>query len=118
MLIEARIVNAEDLLPADRHVREAFELLVRIYNGRDRVKAEKITEALKKVESLFKQAEEILIQLLSPHLSSKNVLRVSSIFSSLGEVKFLETVLNEPTLAVDLEKLVSSMEAYTQVLYH
>jgi len=118
MWIEARVVNAEDFLPADKHVREAFELLVRIYNGRERVKPEKIAEALKKVESLLKQAEEILVQLLSPHLSSKYVLRVSTIFSSLGEVKFLETVLNEPTLATDLEKLVSCMETYTQIQYH
>jgi len=120
MLIEARELNADEFLSADKPVREAFELLVRIYNGRDRVKPEKIAEALKKVEALLKKAEEIICQLLSLHLSSKNMLRVSNIFSCLGEVKFLETVLSlrDPSLEADLEKLVSSMEVYTQVQYH
>jgi len=111
-------VNAVEFLSAEKPVREAFELLVRIYNGRDRVKAEKISEALKKVEALFKRAEEILIQLLSPHLSTKNMIRVSFVFSSLMDIKFLETVLRDASLEADLVKLVSSMEVYTQVQYH
>jgi len=53
MLIEARELNAEDFLSADKPVREAFELLVRIYNGRDRVKQDKIVEALKKKWKYF-----------------------------------------------------------------
>jgi len=114
-LICCGVINAEEFLSADKPVREAFELLVRIYNGRDRVKAEKISEALRKVESLFKRAEEILIQLLSPYLSTKNMLRVSLIFSSLMDIKFLETVLRDASLEADLVKLVSSMEVYTQV---
>jgi len=117
-LICCGVINAEEFLSADKPVREAFELLVRIYNGRDRVKAEKISEALRKVESLFKRAEEILIQLLSPYLSTKNMLRVSLIFSSLMDIKFLETVLRDASLEADLVKLVSSMEVYTQVQYH
>jgi len=60
MLIEARVLNAEEFLPADKPVREAFELLVRIYNGRDRVKQEKITEALKKSGSTSKKGGRTL----------------------------------------------------------
>jgi len=123
MLIEARELNAEDFLSADKPVREAFELLVRIYNGRDRVKQDKIVEALKKVEVLLKKAEEILTPLLSQHLSSKIMLRVSFVFACLVElVKSLEHILflkeKNESLEADLEKLVSSMEFYTQIQYH
>jgi len=114
LLLEATIIKAEDFLEADKSAREAFELLVRIYNGKDRVKPEKITAALKKVEAMFKQTEELLIQLLSPHLTARNMLRVTAIFSTIGEVKFLETVLNDPNLKPDLDKLVTCMETYTQ----
>lgn len=113
LLLESGNIKAEDLLEADKALREAFELLVRIYNGKDRVKPEKITAALKKVEAIFKQTEQLLEQVLSPHLTAKHMLRVSAIFSTIGEVKFLETVLNDTTLRPDLDKLVACMESYT-----
>jgi len=81
-------------------------------------KLKKYRKPSKKVEALFKRAEEILIQLLSPHLSTKNMIRVSFVFSSLMDIKFLETVLRDASLEADLVKLVSSMEVYTQVQYH
>jgi len=48
LLLENSSIKAEDFLEADKSLREAFELLVRIYNGKDRLKPEKITAALKK----------------------------------------------------------------------
>eukprot|EP01124_Arcella_intermedia_P017240 TRINITY_DN2401_c0_g1_i2.p1 TRINITY_DN2401_c0_g1~~TRINITY_DN2401_c0_g1_i2.p1 ORF type:complete len:178 (-),score=49.46 TRINITY_DN2401_c0_g1_i2:112-645(-) len=117
-LLEANEIDVAVFLSADRLVRDAFELLVRIYNGKDRVSQDKIKEALKKVESLLKSSEEILLQLLTTNLSSKNVLRLSFIFSTLGDAKFLENVLEDPSLAQELEKVISVMEAYTQVQYH
>jgi len=113
LLLESGNINAEDFLEADKALREAFELLVRIYNGRERVKPEKITAALKKVEAYFKQTEQLLEQVLSHHLTAKNMLRVNVIFSTIGDVKFLEAILNDPTLRADLDKLVACMESYT-----
>jgi len=113
LLLESGNINAEDFLEADKALREAFELLVRIYNGRERVKPEKITAALKKVEAYFKQTEQLLEQVLSHHLTAKNMLRVNAIFSNIGDVKFLEAILIDPTLRADLDKLVACMESYT-----
>jgi len=113
LLLEESRIKAEDFLEADKSLREAFELLVRIYNGKERLKPEKINAALKKVESIFKQTEELLIHLLSPYLTAKNMLRIKAIFSTIGEVKFLENVLMDTNLRLDLDKLVTSMETYT-----
>jgi len=118
LLIENKQVNADDFLVADKPLRESFELMVKVFNGRSRAKDEKIREALVKVEELLKKAEEILTNLLAPYLSSKNMLRISAIFGSVASVEFLFPAFKSPSSEEDLDKLIDAMEYYTQFHYH
>jgi len=56
LLIENKQLTADEFLVADKPLRESFELMVKVYNGRGRVKEEKIREALAKVEELLKKS--------------------------------------------------------------
>jgi len=118
LLVENKQLQADDFLVADKPLREAFELMVKVFNGRKRVKPEKIEEALRKVEALLKKAEEVITNLLAPHLTPKNMLRISQAFGCIADVKFLMTVFNNDELEEDLDKLIDAMEYYTQFHYH
>jgi len=118
LLIEEGILTADDFLVADKPLREAFELMVKVFHGRGKVKEEKIVEALGKVEELLKKAEEVITNLLAPHLTSKNMLKISSSFGCIAETHFLVTVFQSPPLEPDLDKLIDAMEYYTQFHYH
>jgi len=118
LLIENKILTADDFLVADKPLREAFELMVKVFNGRGRVKEDKIKEALAKVEELLKKAEEVITNLLAPHLTSKNMLRISGAFGCIANTEFLITVFQNEQLEEDLDKLIDAMEYYTQFHYH
>jgi len=118
LLIENKQITADEFLVADKPLREAFELMVKVFNGRSRVKDEKIREALAKVEDLLKKAEEILTNLLAPHLTAKNMLRISSVFGSIANSEFLYPAFKNPSSEEDLDKLIDAMEYYTQFHYH
>jgi len=118
LLIENKVLTADDFLVADKPLREAFELMVKVFNGRGRVKEEKIREALGKVEELLKKAEEVITNLLAPHLTAKNMLRISSAFGCIANADFLMTVFRNELLEEDLDKLIDAMEYYTQFHYH
>lgn len=118
LLIENKQITADEFLVADKPLREAFELMVKVFNGRTRVRDEKIREALAKVEELLKKAEEILTNLLAPHLTARNMLRISSVFGTLANMDFLYSVFKNPTSEEDLDKLIDAMEYYTQFHYH
>jgi len=118
LLIENKVISAEDFLVADKPLREAFELLVKVFNGRGRVKEDKIRAALLKVEELLKKAEEVITNLLAPHLKSKNMLRISSTFACIANEDFLNNAFKDQSLEPDLEKLIDAMEYYTQFHYH
>jgi len=118
LLIENKVLTADDFLVADKPLREAFELMVKVFNGRGRVKEEKIKEALAKVEELLKKAEEVITNLLAPHLTAKNMLRISSAFGCIASADFLMVVFRNDQLEEDLDKLIDAMEYYTQFHYH
>jgi len=118
LLIENKVLTADDFLVADKPAREAFELMVKVFNGRNRASSEKITEALKRVEEHLHKAEEVITNLLAPHLTPKNMLRISAAFGCLANEKFLNTVFRTAELEPDLDKLIDAMEYYTQFHYH
>jgi len=71
LLVENKQLQADDFLVADKPLREAFELMVKVFNGRKRVKPEKIEEALKKVEILLKKSGRSNHKLTSASLNLK-----------------------------------------------
>jgi len=118
LLIENKTLTADDFLVADKPLRQAFELMVKIYNGRNRVKKEKILEAIEKVVEHLKKTEEIVTNLLAPHLQSGNMLRISQTFAAIANREFLDHVYSDPELEGDMEKLCDAMEYYTQFHFH
>jgi len=104
-------------LVADKPLRDAFNLLVKVFNGRQRAKKERVVEALQKVESFLKTAEKVITDLLGPHIGGKNMMRLASIFATVANVKFLETVFYNESVSDELEKLIDAMDYYTQFHY-
>lgn len=124
LAVKAYILNsnkkleADSFLKADKPLRIAFELMCKCYNSRGRAHPEQLREALLKVEASLKQAEQIITQLLQPHLSSKNMFRLATTFGYLGSFEFLNRALNDASLDEELEKLIDAMEYYTQFHYN
>jgi len=118
LLIEDKKVTADDFLQADKPLREAFELMIKVFNGRGRAQNDKITAALLKVEEHLKKSEEIITNLLAPYLSSKNMLKISETFSLLSNDAFLNEVFRNQGIENEMEKLIDAMEYYTQFHYH
>eukprot|EP01126_Amoeba_proteus_P010581 TRINITY_DN1413_c0_g1_i11.p1 TRINITY_DN1413_c0_g1~~TRINITY_DN1413_c0_g1_i11.p1 ORF type:complete len:186 (+),score=35.69 TRINITY_DN1413_c0_g1_i11:452-1009(+) len=119
LLVENKSLRGSDFLQADKPLREAFNRLGRIFNGRFAGKAPKeaICEALKKVAHDLKQAQTIITELMLPHLQTKNLYRLNSIFDTVGSYEFLERVFFEDKNETDLQKLIDAMDSYTQFHY-
>lgn len=117
MLMNAKKVDGDEFIKADKPLRHAFDNLPKIYNQRWRMKPEAIKAQLAKCESSFKDAEAIITALLGPHLSPKNMFRLASTFSFLGSASFLGKAFEDPAVEADVEKLVDAMDYYTQFNY-
>lgn len=118
MLIDKGKMEAEEFLKADGPLRQAFELLGRCYTARHRVQQEVFEDALRRVEGYLKDAEEIITNILAPHLRPKNMFRISAAFGVLADAQFLYRAYTDPELEPDLEKLIDAMEYYTQFHYN
>jgi len=118
LLVENKDLKGSDFLKADAPLRTAFNLLVKVFNGRKRAKRERVIEALEKVEKELQSAQKIIVELLSPHITSKNMMRLTSVFGTVGNLKFLETIFYNDSIEDDLEKLIDAMDYYTQFHYH
>jgi len=101
----------------DSPLRSAFELLSRCYAQRTRVSKDTLFDGLLRVEAYFKESEEILTNLLTPHLTPKNLFKISSSFGCIADAKFLLKVFEDITLEEELEKLIDAMDYYTQFHY-
>jgi len=117
LLVDNKDLKGEQFLVADKPLRDAFNLLVKVFNGRGRAKKERVVEALQRVEADLKKAEKVITDLLQPYLSAKNMARLASIFSTVANLKFLETVFYNDSVESELEKLVDAMDYYTQFHY-
>jgi hypothetical protein len=118
LLVENKDLKGSDFLKADAPLRAAFNLLVKVFNGRKRAKRERVIEALEKVEKELQEAQKIIVELLSPHIKPKNMMRLTSVFGTVGNLKFLETIFYDDTIEDELEKLIDAMDYYTQFHYH
>eukprot|EP01130_Rhizamoeba_saxonica_P005459 TRINITY_DN2184_c0_g1_i1.p1 TRINITY_DN2184_c0_g1~~TRINITY_DN2184_c0_g1_i1.p1 ORF type:complete len:334 (+),score=90.03 TRINITY_DN2184_c0_g1_i1:378-1379(+) len=117
ILIDDKKISADAFLVADGPIRSAFELLIKCFNGRNRVRQDVLVDALARAVDFLKESEEIIAGLLESHLTPKNVLRLSSAFSVLADTAFLERVFTDEELENELEQLIDAMEYYTQFHY-
>lgn len=119
LLVDQKLLRGSDFLKADKPLREAFNRLSRVFNARFAGKATKeaIIEALKKVAVDLTAARTIIQELMTPHLQTKNVYRLTSIFDTVASYDFLEAVFFEDKNESNLQKLVEAMDAYTAFNY-
>jgi len=117
LLTDRGKLKGDDFLVADGPLRDAFELLIKCFNGRGRVEPRVLSDAFKRVEGMLKKAETVITNLLAPHLTPKNMFRISSTFGYLANAEFLEKVFKDASLEEELEKLIDAMEYYTQFHY-
>ena len=94
LLIENKKLTGDDFLEVDSPLRESFELMIKCFNARGRVQQQVVLDALKKVEASIKKSEHILTGLLSPHLTNKNMFRLTQTFGYLGNAEFLNKVFS------------------------
>jgi len=81
LLVDKKEIEGDAFLQADKPLRQAFEILIKCFNGRGRAKPEQIRAALDKAEVFFKNAEKVITTLLQPHVSAKNMFRLAATFS-------------------------------------
>lgn len=119
LLVDSKELRGSDFLKADKPLRNAFNRLGRVFNGRFAGKAPKeaVIEALKKVAVDLTEARTIIQNLMTPHLQTKNVYRLTSIFDTVASYDFLEAVFFDDKSEANLQKLVDAMDAYTQFHY-
>lgn len=114
LLVEAKKISEDAFLQTDKPLREAFELMIKIYRRRDLVKPEAVLDALYRVETSLKQVEIIVTELLQSYLTPKNMFKLASSFSYMCSFGFLEKAFTDHTLDESMDKLIDAMEYYTQ----
>jgi hypothetical protein len=116
-LVFSGVVEAKDFLIADRKLRDAFEIFVKVYNGRSRVPKEKISEALENMKNLLLEASLEIERVLKIHLP-KDVGRLHQVFNTVSNFEFLDRVIRDSSLRKEVDGLVESMRYYTKLHYH
>jgi len=66
------------------------------------------------LKDFFKEAEDLLTNLLAPHITPKNLFKISQSFGCIADSLFLERVFQDESMEEDMEKLVTAMEYYSQ----
>jgi len=102
LLVDKKEIAGDSFLQADKPLRQAFEILIKCFNGRGRAKPEQIRAALDKAEVFFKNAEKVITGLLQPHVSAKNMFRLAATFSHLGSASFLDKAFADQTMEDEL----------------
>jgi len=113
---EKKNLTVEHMIPVDRPLREALELLSKYYNARVRRHARRHVDdqCFIKVETLSKEAEKELIQRLQPYMTPKNLNNLHFVFDSLTNSAFLQRVFDDTEIPDELDEIDDAITAYTQ----
>jgi len=114
MLVDSKTVRGREFLAVDKPLRDALNLLSKIFNNKNKTTREKVVEALLKVETLMQEAQKILENILANHMGGKNMLRLAAIFQVVGDAKFMEVIMYKESVEPELEKLIDAIDFYTQ----
>lgn len=113
-LVDNKIVESDAFLEVDGPIRKAFELIVKVWDKKDRTSKESLKVAFTSIEGHLRKAEQTLTAILLPHLQSKSIARVKNIFSYVGSARFLESIMLDDELEDEVHELVKAIEYYTQ----
>lgn len=117
---DSKKIRFRDLAVADPPLREAFDLLCKLFNFYDNNPYNRdLTPHFQRVEELFSEVARLLDSVLGPHFSSQTERqRLEKIFSVVGTAEFFEDCWANPDLEDELFELYNAMNLYTQFHYH
>jgi len=120
-LIDAGKCKFDELLAADKPVRQALEILSKCH---DHAKYSRnpnpklLEDKFAQVQKLLSEAAAILTNLLSPHMKAKNAQRIKDTTDYLGNPERLMRIFQDDSLNDDLQELISAGEHYTQFHFY
>ncbi|XP_049851169.1 uncharacterized protein LOC126325505 [Schistocerca gregaria] len=114
LLTENKKLADDAFLAADKPLRESFELMIKCFRGKRRVRECVLLEALETVIESLKKVEKIITEILHPFLTPKSMFRLASVFGYITSIEFLKKVFSDEDLDEELDKLIDAMQYYTQ----
>mmetsp|Transcript_2491 Transcript_2491/g.3326 ORF Transcript_2491/g.3326 Transcript_2491/m.3326 type:complete len:193 (-) Transcript_2491:70-648(-) len=113
-LVDNKIIEGDAFLDVDGPIRKAFELIVKVWDKKDRTSPDSLKVAFNTIEGHLRKAEATLTKILLPHLQPKSISRVKNIFSYVGSARFLQNIMMDEELEDEVHELVKAIEYYTQ----
>jgi len=120
-LIDAGKCKFDDLLAADKPVRQALEILTKCHdhakysrNPNPKLLQEKFVQ----VQQLLSETSTTLTALLTAHMKPKNLAKIKETTDYLGNPERLMRIFQDEALNEDLQELISAGDHYTQFHFY
>jgi len=113
-LVDNKVLPGDAFLDVDAPMRKAFELIVKVWDKKDRTSPDSLKVAFTTIEGHLRKAEAMLTKILLPHLQAKSIARIKNIFSYIGSARFLQSIMCDAELEDEVHELVKAIEYYTQ----
>lgn len=113
-LVDNKVLPGDAFLDVDGPIRKAFELIVKVWDKKDRTSPESLKVAFSTIEGHLRKAEATLTKILLPHLQAKSIARIKNIFAYIGSARFLQNIMTDAELEDEVHELVKAIEYYTQ----
>lgn len=118
--VDTKQVPIRDLMPADKHLREALKQISLVWGGRfrnalTRGQPPKEKEALNKVTENMEEVEKILVKSLQGVLQPKNIALIRSTLAFLKDHKYLTFVIEDERLEDPRTDLEAAIDSYNSI---
>jgi len=120
-LIDGGKFKWDELLEADKPLRQALELLIKCHdhakftrNPNPKILQEKFVQ----VSQYLSDSAEMLTKLFTGHMKPKNIAKVKETTDYLGSPERLTKIFLDDTLNNDLQELIDAAEHYTQFHFY
>lgn len=115
LLVQNGNLLVADLLKIEDSLQKALKLLIKCFYSLDKVADSVLLEKFYIIGALASNVEEILVQLLKPHLKEKSIKRLSATFALLLDSQFLIATSNNKKVREDLTLVIKEAEWYVNV---
>jgi len=120
-LVDGGKVKVEDLLEADRPLRQALETLIKCHNHAKysrKINQNLLKEKLETVHKNFAEVSDVMVHVLGPHMKPKNVEKIKDTTDFLGNPQRLLTIFSDAAMDENLQILIDAAEHYTQFHFY
>lgn len=120
-LIDSNSITLEQLLAADKPLREGLELLSKCHDHAKYSRnpnVDLLREKLNEVQNSLNEAATILTKIVTPHMKEQNVLKIKETLNYLGNPDRLLKIFQDEALEDDLHELIAAADHYTQFHFY